>query len=128
MSKVLQIFTVFFTLAFLPIAFADPSSVESESQDFMQTLEAKTILTTEQQDGMKKIIEDSINQREQIIASHQGEKGIQVKKQIRDELETLNGKTQSEVQKVLDQQQYQAYLDVQEAREDRIRDRINSQF
>ncbi len=95
---------------------------------FLQELQAKVTLTTEQQDQMKKIMTDSINQRELVISSYQGQSGMMVKKNIRDDLQGVNEKTQSEVQQVLNEEQYKAFVQVQEARQQKLRDRINSEF
>jgi hypothetical protein len=129
MSKLLQIFTVLFATVFFSTAFAQtPVDVQSEVQSFMQELQAKVTLTTAQQDQMKTIMTDSINQRESVISSYQGQTGMMAKKNIRDDLQGVNEKTQTEVQKVLNPEQYQAFLQVQEARQQKLRDRISSEF
>lgn len=130
MLKLFQLFAILLAATFFANAYADNATyAQSQAQEFIQALDAKTKLTPEQQDSLKTIMINSINQREAIIKSHQGQKGIMVKKQIRGELETLNETTQSEVKNIpLDDQQYQAFLDVQQARQEQLRDRINSEF
>lgn len=129
MSKLLQIFTVLLATVFFSTAFAQtPVDVQSEVQSFMQELKAKVTLTTEQQDQMKTIMTNSINQRESVITSYQGQTGMMAKKNIRDDLQGVNEKTQAEVQKILNPEQYQAFLQVQETRQQKLRDRINSEF
>lgn len=127
MSKLLQVFTLVFTTLFFSTAFAQVDA-QAEAQSFLRELQGKVTLTTTQQDQMKKIMTDSISQREAVISSYQGQSGMMVKKNIRDDLEGVNAKTQAEVQKVLNDEQYKAFLQVQEARQQKLKDRINSEF
>ncbi|MGA2655691.1 MAG: hypothetical protein ABSF18_06905 [Gammaproteobacteria bacterium] len=121
MHKILQVFIALLTLAFFTSAFAvEEAYVQSQAQAFMQDLQAKTTLTAEQQTQMKQILTHSINERENAIAKYQ--------RNIRNDLEAINATTQSEVQKVLNDQQYKAFLEVQDARKQQIRQRIESEF
>ncbi len=130
MSKLFQMAAMILALTFFSSAYAaDMTTVNADVQSFMQELEQKNInLTPEQKKSMESIMVDSVSARENVIKSHQGEKGVAVKKQMRNELQTINDKTQAEVKKVLNDQQYQAFLQVQEARQAKLRERINSEF
>ncbi|MFA6037151.1 MAG: hypothetical protein WC748_03390 [Legionellales bacterium] len=129
MSKFFQVLVVLFSALFFSSAFAQTQvDAQAEAQAFLQDLQAKVTLTTQQQDQMKKIMTDSINQREMVISSYQGQSGMMVKKNIRDDLEGVNAKTQTEVQNVLNEEQYKAFLQVQEVRQQKLKDRINSEF
>lgn len=129
MLKFIQVFVALFAFVFYANAFAiDEAYVKTQTQSFMQDLDAKITLSAEQKTEMEKILSDSISQRETIIAKYKGQKGIGVKKKIRDELEAVNASTQAQVQKVLTEQQYKDFLTVQEAHKQQVRDRINSEF
>ncbi len=131
MTKLLQIAAVLLSVTLFSTASAAcPAYAKSQAEEFMQELQTKVSLTPEQQDAMEDIMVNSINQREDIIESYQsqGQKGMKVKKQIRDELQAVNATTRADVQEVLDEQQYQAFLEVQEERQEKVRERINSEF
>ncbi len=129
MRKISHIFIAVLSLLFFSTVFAvDQASVDSQVQAFMQDLEAKTTLTADQQTQMKQILTQSINDREAALAKYKGKSGMSVKRDIRNDLEAINSKTQSEVKKVLDDQQYKAFLEVQDARKQQIKQRIEKEF
>jgi hypothetical protein len=127
MRKLFQLLTILWAATFFVSAYAAETPT-AQSQEFMQSLEAKIKLTPEQQTAMEKIITDSMTQREQVISSYQGQKGMMAKKDLRDDLQPINEKMQTEVKKVLDEQQYQVFLDVQKAHQEQLRERINNEF
>jgi hypothetical protein len=129
MLKVLRAITILLTLGLFTTAFAacEPM-VQSYTTEFMEELQEKVTLTPEQQDAMEGIMQSGINEREDIINSYQGQKGLKVKRQMRTELQSANEQTRSEVQQVLDDEQYQAFLEVQEKNQEKVRERINRDF
>jgi hypothetical protein len=129
MGKISHVFIAVLSLFFFSNVFAvDQAAVDSQVQSFMQDLQAKTTLTAEQQTQMKQILTHSINDREAALAQYKGQSGMSVKRDIRNDLEAINGKTQNEVKKVLNEQQYKAFLEVQDARKQQIKQRVENEF
>lgn len=129
MSKVLRLVVMMLTLGLFTNAFAacEPM-VKSYTAEFMEELQAKVDLTPEQQAAMEEIMYNGINEREDIINSYQGQKGLKVKKKMRDELQAANATTRSEAQEVLTDEQYKAFVEIQEKNQEKIRERINREF
>lgn len=120
--------TIMLTVFTLSVFAACPPRIKEYTQEFMTNLESRTTLSDEQKVAMEKVVYDNINVREDIISTYQGEKGMRVKKQLRDELQAVNANMQSEAQNVLDDQQYEAFLAVQKENQDKMRERINNEF
>lgn len=129
MLKILKVFMTLLAVTFYANVFAaDQAYVDSQVKSFMQDLQAKTTLTAEQQTQMQKILTDSITKRENAIAKYQGQSGMSVKMSIRNDLEAINASTQTEVQQVLNEQQYQSFLAVQDVHKEQVKKRINNEF
>ncbi len=129
MSRVLQVFMMLLTLGMFTSAYAACSPmVNTYTEDFMAELQEKVELSPEQQAAMEEIMRNGINAREDVIDSYQGQKGLRVKKSMRDELQAANATTRSEVQEVLNEEQYKAFLEVQDQTQEKVRERINRDF
>ncbi len=107
---------------------ASESTINQYTDDFMQALNARVELTAEQKRALRPVLFNSLNAREDVIASYLGQQGLGVKRQIRDALLPLNENLQSEVQTILTPEQFDAFKQVQDRNQDEVRDRINREF
>jgi hypothetical protein len=107
---------------------ASPQTANQYADDFMTSLNSKVQLTEEQKRALRPVLTTNINAREDVISSYMGQKGMGVKRQIRDALQPINEKMQSEVQDILTPDQFDAFKQVQSDNQDKVRDRINRDF
>lgn len=107
---------------------ASQEVINQYTDDFMKALNSKVQLTQEQKTALRPVLFNNLNAREDVIASYMGQKGIDVKRQIRDALQPINQKMQSEAQNILSSDQFDAFKDVQSDNQDAVRDRINRDF
>lgn len=107
---------------------ASTQTVNQYADDFMTALNSKVQLTEEQKRALRPVLVTNINAREDVISTYMGQKGMNVKRQIRDALQPINEKMQSEVQEILSPDQFDAFKQVQSDNQDKVRDRINRDF
>jgi hypothetical protein len=107
---------------------ATQDTINRMTDDFLKDLEQQVQLTDEQKKSLRPVLFNSLNAREDVIASYMGQKGMSVKKQIRDQLQPINLNLQSEAQTILTPEQFDAFKKVQEKNQDVVRERINRDF
>lgn len=126
MKRFLLIVCLFFaTQAF---AKCDPSIVDQYAQDFMGKLEQQAELTADQKQAMMSALKTGISDREDILLSYQGQKGIKVKREIQSQLESINANLQSEAQEILTPEQYSAFLEIQGQNQALVRERVKENY
>jgi len=110
-------------------SFAAPKEVVNQYVDaFMNSLTQKVQLTDTQKDALRPVLYNNINAREDVITSYMGQKGMSVKKQIRDALQPINANMQSEAQDILTPEQFDAFKDVQQSNQEAVKARVNQNF
>jgi len=107
---------------------ATQDTINRMTEDFMKDLEQKVQLTDQQKKSLQPVLFNNLNAREDVIASYMGQKGMSVKKKIRDQLQPINLNLQSEAQNILTPEQFDAFKKVQEKNQDVVRERINRDF
>jgi hypothetical protein len=107
---------------------ATQDTINRMTEDFMKDLEQKVQLTDQQKKSLQPVLFNNLNAREDVIASYMGQKGMSVKKKIRDQLQPINLNLQSEAQNILTPEQFDAFKKVQEKNQDAVRERINRDF
>ena len=107
---------------------ASQQTINQYTDDFMTALNSKVELTPEQTRALRPVLMTNLNAREDVIATYIGQKGMGVKRQIRDALQPINQKMQSEAQDILTPDQFEAFKSVQSDNQDAVRDRINRDF
>ena len=107
---------------------ASTDTINQYTDSFMSALSSQTSLSDEQKRALRPVVFNNLNAREDVIASYLGQKGMNVKMQIRDALQPINQKMQSEAQSILTPAQLDAFKQVQASKQDEVRDRINRDF
>jgi len=107
---------------------ATQDTINRMTEDFMKDLEQKVQLTDQQKKSLQPVLFNNLNAREDVIASYMGQKGMSIKKKIRDQLQPINLNLQSEAQNILTPEQFDAFKKVQEKNQDVVRERINRDF
>jgi hypothetical protein len=107
---------------------ASQQTINQYADNFMTALNAKTPLTEEQKKTLRPVLVTNLNAREDVISSYMGQKGMGVKRQIRDALQPINEQMQGEAQNILTPEQFEAFKQVQSDNQDEVRDRINRDF
>lgn len=125
LKKLLAISLMFFAAYSLA---APKEVVDQYVNAFMDSLTQKVQLTNDQKTALRPVLFNNINAREDVITSYMGQKGMSVKKQIRDALEPINQNMQSEAQNILNPDQFNAFKDVQKGNQEAVKARINQTF
>lgn len=107
---------------------ATEQTINEYTDEFIDALNARTELTLEEKKALRPVLFDSLNAREDVIASYMGQQGLSVKRQIRDALTPINENLQSKAQKILTPEQFDAFKQVQSRNQDAVRERINRDF
>lgn len=117
-------------LLFAAHAFAgcDPAVVDQYAQDFMGQLEQQVELTDDQKQALTAALKNSISDREDILMSYEGQKGMMVKKDIQTQLQSLNANLQAEAQEILTPEQYSAFLEIQGQNQAVVRERVKENY
>lgn len=117
-------------LLFATHAFAkcDPTVVNQYTQDFMGQMEQQVELTDDQKQAMTAALKNSISDREDILMSYEGQKGMMVKKEIQTQLQAVNANLQSIAQEILTPEQYSAFLEIQGQNQAVIRERVKENY
>lgn len=106
----------------------DPKVVDQYTQDFMGKMEQQVELTDDQKQAMTAALKNSISDREDILMSYEGQKGMMVKKEIQNQLQAVNANLQSEAQEILTPEQYSAFLQIQGENQAVIRERVKENY
>lgn len=117
-------------LLFSVHAFAkcDPNVVNQYAQDFMGQLKQQVELTDDQTQALNAALKNSIADREDILLSYEGQKGMMVKKEIQTQLQAVNANLQSEAQEILTPEQYSAFLEIQGQNQAVVRERVKENY
>lgn len=128
MTMIKRFMAVIFLLTASHAFAASQETINQYTNDFMAALNQKVQLTDEQKKALRPVLVNNLNAREDVIASYMGQKGMGVKRQIRDALQPINQQMQGEAQQILTPEQFEAFKQVQSDNQDNVRDRINRDF
>lgn len=120
--------TIFMLVAFPLFAACKPTTVDQYTQDFMGKMEQKVELTADQKTALTTALKSSISDREDILLSYQGQKGMKVKREIQTQLKALNANLQSEAQEILTPEQYSAFQEIQGQNQAAVRERVKNNY
>ncbi len=106
-------------------AFAAPHSIVNRYvDDFMTRLLKVAMLTDDQIRDLSNVLYDSINDREDVVESYNGETSMSSMLSMKKELTELNDVTNAEVKKLLDEKQYEAFQQVQKEHAEKLKMRL----
>jgi Spy/CpxP family protein refolding chaperone len=109
-------------------AACSPDVVAQYTKDFMSQMEQQSELTADQKKALTAALKNNISDREDILLSYEGQKGLKVKKEIQTQLQSVNANLQAEAEEILTPQQYGIFLKIQGENQAIIRERVKENY